>query len=144
MCVVAQWYLEWSDVLVSLLRFFARRRLVKTENPSAFATMNWKCVRTSVTALYCMYLSVINRKCVTKVLMNPIIRTRTRHFVTSTTLHVTIYIPPRSSFAVLCSRLIMHNGANWRGSSYILQTWRKKQIKFPKFVWLNIPKMMCT
>jgi hypothetical protein len=50
---------------------------VKTENPSACATVNWK-VRKSAIALCCLYLNVIKRECVTKVLINPIIRTRTR------------------------------------------------------------------
>jgi hypothetical protein len=63
---------------------------VKTENPSVCATVNWKLCKPEI-ALYCLYLSVIKRECVTKVLINPIIRTRTRHFVTRTTLHVTIF-----------------------------------------------------
>jgi hypothetical protein len=76
-------------VLVSVLRSVARRRPVETKNPSACATVNcqvWK----SAIALYCLYLIVIKRECVTKVLINPIIRTRTRHFVTHTVLHVTV------------------------------------------------------
>jgi hypothetical protein len=54
---------------------------VKTENPSVCAT---------VITLYYLYLSVIKRVCVTEVLINPIIRTRTCHFVMRTTLHVTL------------------------------------------------------
>jgi hypothetical protein len=46
----------------------------------------------SAVALYCMYLRVIRRECVTELLINPTNRTRTRHFVTRTTLHVTIFI----------------------------------------------------
>jgi hypothetical protein len=65
-------------VLVSVLRSVARRRLVETENPSAWATVKWKVCK-SATVLYCLYLSVIKRECVTEVLINPIIRTRTRH-----------------------------------------------------------------
>jgi hypothetical protein len=60
------------EVIVSVLRSVARRRLVKTENPSACTTVNWK-VRKSVIVLYFMYLNVIKRECVTKVLINPII-----------------------------------------------------------------------
>jgi hypothetical protein len=40
-----------SDVKVSVLRWIARRRLVKTENPSACATVNCKLCK-SATALY--------------------------------------------------------------------------------------------
>jgi hypothetical protein len=76
-------------VLVSVLRSVARRRLVKTEKPSACATVECKACK-SVVALYCLHLSVIKGECVTKVLINPIIRTRTRHFITRTTLHVTV------------------------------------------------------
>jgi hypothetical protein len=74
---------------------------VKTENPSVCATMNREVCKSAI-ALYCLYLSVIKSvcvcvcvcvcMCVTEVLTNPIIRTRTRHFVTRTTLHVRIYI----------------------------------------------------
>jgi hypothetical protein len=64
-------------VIVSVLRTVARR-LVKTGNPSACATVNWKVCKSAI-ALYCLYFSVIKRECVTEVLINPIIRTRTRH-----------------------------------------------------------------
>jgi hypothetical protein len=62
-----------------VLRSVARRRLVKAGNPSACAEVNWKLCKSAI-ALYCLYLSVIKRECVTEVLINPIIRTRTRHF----------------------------------------------------------------
>jgi hypothetical protein len=62
---------------------------VKTGNPSACAEVEWKACKSAI-ALCCLYLSVIKTVCVTKLLINPIIRTRTRHFVASTTLHVTI------------------------------------------------------
>jgi hypothetical protein len=65
--------------MVSVLRSVARRRLLETENPSACAAMNWNVCKSTI-ALYCPYLSVIKRECVTYVLINPIIRTRTRHF----------------------------------------------------------------
>jgi hypothetical protein len=52
---------------------------VKTENPSACATVNWKMCKSTI-PLYSLYLRVIKRECVTNVLINPIIRTRTRHF----------------------------------------------------------------
>jgi hypothetical protein len=39
---------------------------------------NWKVCKSAI-VLYCLYLSVIKREDVTKVLINPIIRTRTRH-----------------------------------------------------------------
>jgi hypothetical protein len=35
---------EWFEVLVSVLRSVARRRLMKTEDSSECATVNWKCV----------------------------------------------------------------------------------------------------
>jgi hypothetical protein len=73
-----------------VLRAFARKRIVETENPSACATVNWKDFKLAI-VLYCLYLSVIKRDCVTKVLINPIIRTITRRFVTPTILRVTIY-----------------------------------------------------
>jgi hypothetical protein len=44
-----------------------------------------------VIALYGLYLNVIKCECVTKVLINPIIRNRTRHFVARTFLHVTFF-----------------------------------------------------
>jgi hypothetical protein len=46
-------------VLVSVLRYVARRRLVRTENPRACATVNWKVCRSAIA----MYLSVIKRTC---------------------------------------------------------------------------------
>jgi hypothetical protein len=52
---------------------------VKTEDPSACATVNWKVCKSAI-PLYCLYLSVIKRERVTEVLINPIIRTKTRHF----------------------------------------------------------------
>jgi hypothetical protein len=42
-----------SEVLVSVLRSVARRRLVKTENPSACATVNCKLCKSAI-ALYCL------------------------------------------------------------------------------------------
>jgi hypothetical protein len=71
-----------------VLRSVARRRLVETANLSACTTVNWNVCKSAI-ALYCLYLSVIKRECVTEVLINPIIPTRTRHFVTRTALHVT-------------------------------------------------------
>jgi hypothetical protein len=35
---------------------------MKTDNPSAFATVNWKVCKSAI-ALYCLYLSVIKRSC---------------------------------------------------------------------------------
>jgi hypothetical protein len=60
---------------------------VETKNPSACATVECKVCKSAI-ALYCLYLNVIKSECVTEELINPIIRTRTRHFVTRTTLHV--------------------------------------------------------
>jgi hypothetical protein len=71
------------EMQVSVLRSVARRRLVETENPSACATVNWNLCKSAI-ALHCLYLSVTRRECVTKLLINPIIRTRTRHLVTRT------------------------------------------------------------
>jgi hypothetical protein len=44
-----------------------------------FITVNYNVWKSAI-ALYCLYLNVIKRECVTKVLINPSIRTRTRHF----------------------------------------------------------------
>jgi hypothetical protein len=60
---------------------------VKTENPSACATVNWNVCKSAI-ALYCMYLKVIKRLYVNKLLIHPISQTRTRHFGTRTILHV--------------------------------------------------------
>jgi hypothetical protein len=46
-----------SEVLVSVLRSVVRRRLVKTANPSACATVNWKVCKSAIA----LYLSVIKR-----------------------------------------------------------------------------------
>jgi hypothetical protein len=60
-------FLCWGSV--------ARRRLVKTENPSACAAVNWKCVEQRS-----RYDWVWLRKLVTEVAINPVIRSRTRYF----------------------------------------------------------------
>jgi hypothetical protein len=52
---------------------------VERENPSACALVNCKLCKSAI-ALYCLYVSVIKSECVTKVLINLIIRTRTHHF----------------------------------------------------------------
>jgi hypothetical protein len=36
------------EVLVSALRSLARRRLVETENPSAYVTVNWKVCNSAI------------------------------------------------------------------------------------------------
>jgi hypothetical protein len=58
-----------------VLRSVARRRLVKTEKPSACGTVNRKLCKSEI-ALYPLWL----RELVTKVLINQIIRYRTRYF----------------------------------------------------------------
>jgi hypothetical protein len=50
---------------------------VERENPSACATVNWK-VCISAIALYCLCVSVTKSEYVTQLLINLIIRTRTR------------------------------------------------------------------
>jgi hypothetical protein len=50
---------EIARRLHSELRFVARRRLVKTDNPSACATVNWKLCKSAIA----LYLSVIKRTC---------------------------------------------------------------------------------
>jgi hypothetical protein len=52
-----------------------RLPLVKTGNPSACATVNWKVYKSEKA----LYLSV-SKRTVTKALINPILRTRTRYF----------------------------------------------------------------
>jgi hypothetical protein len=49
---------------------------MKVEDSSACVTTNCK----SCNSVIALYLNVIKRDCVTKVLTNPIIRTGTRHF----------------------------------------------------------------
>jgi hypothetical protein len=56
------WFNE--TVIIPVLRSFARKRLVETENPSACATVNWKVCKWART-LYCLYVSVIKSECVT-------------------------------------------------------------------------------
>jgi hypothetical protein len=74
-------------VLISVLRSIARRLLVKTENPSACATLNWKVCKSAIA----LYLSVIKRTCnqganKSNHKYNP------QLFARHTTLHMTIYI----------------------------------------------------
>jgi hypothetical protein len=52
------------------------KRLVKTGNPSACVTVKWRLFKSAIA----LYLSMIKKELVTKVLINPIIRTRTRYF----------------------------------------------------------------
>jgi hypothetical protein len=77
---------EVIEVQVSVLRSVARRRLVETENPSACATVKCKVFKSAIAlyGLYCLYVSVIKRACVTKLLINSIIRTRNHHSFTRT------------------------------------------------------------
>jgi hypothetical protein len=49
---------------------------VKAENPSACATVKCKLCKSAIA----LYLSVIKREVITKVLINPIIRSRDCHF----------------------------------------------------------------
>jgi hypothetical protein len=64
-------------VVVGVSISVARRRLVERDNPSACATVNWKkCI--SAIALYCLCVSVTKSESVTQLIINPIIRTRTR------------------------------------------------------------------
>jgi hypothetical protein len=50
---------------------------VERQNPSACATVSWKVCKSAI-ALCCLYLNVIKRECISKVLINPIIRTTAR------------------------------------------------------------------
>jgi hypothetical protein len=77
---------------------------VEKENPSECVTVNWKACKSAI-ALYCLYLSVIKRESVTKVLINPIIPTRTRHSVTRTTLDVTFWCQ------TLAARIVLNSSA---------------------------------
>jgi hypothetical protein len=52
-------------VIVSVLRSVARRRLVKTDNPSACATVKCKLCKSAI-ALYCLYLRVFVKEGVNK------------------------------------------------------------------------------
>jgi hypothetical protein len=74
MCDICSVWLS-ETVTVPVLRSVARIGLVKTNNTSACATVNYKVCKSAI-ALYWMWL----RQIVTKVLINPIIRTGTRHF----------------------------------------------------------------
>jgi hypothetical protein len=73
------WHLKCETVVASVLRAIAGRWLVETENPSTCATVNWKVCKWAIT-LYCLYVCVIKCECVTQLLINPIIWTRTCHF----------------------------------------------------------------
>jgi hypothetical protein len=95
MCAMVQWYwkcnwkilgviLVTSWVLVSVWRFVARRWLVETGNPGACAVVNWNTCISAIALNSLCNLSVIKRVCVTKLLIHPIIWTRTRHFVMCT------------------------------------------------------------
>jgi hypothetical protein len=57
--VIEQVMARRLEVLVSVLRSVARRRLVKTEDPSACATVNWKVCKSAIA----LYLSVIEGTC---------------------------------------------------------------------------------
>jgi hypothetical protein len=46
-------------VVISVLRSVATRQLVETENPNAYAKVNWEVCRTAIA----LYLSVIKRIC---------------------------------------------------------------------------------
>jgi hypothetical protein len=86
---------EWNKIIKSNSCKFGKDK--------QFSGFGWhrkfQCVMRFATALLyrklcksaiALYLIVIKRECVTKVLINQIIRTRTRHFVMRTTLHVTM------------------------------------------------------
>jgi hypothetical protein len=47
------------EALIFILRSVARRRLVKTENPSVCATVDWKLCKSAIA----LYLSVIKGTC---------------------------------------------------------------------------------
>jgi hypothetical protein len=70
---------EWFNeiIIIPVLRSVAGKRLVETENHSACATVCCKWCKSAI-ALYCQYISVTTSECVTQLLINPIIRTRTR------------------------------------------------------------------
>jgi hypothetical protein len=70
---------------------------VEPENPSACATVNRKLCKSAKA----LYLSVIYTDSVTEVLINPIIRTRTRHFRHAYHLQVTIYFVVIQNYALL-------------------------------------------
>jgi hypothetical protein len=50
---------------------------VKTENPNACATVNWKVCKSAIALCY-VYLSITKCECVTQLLIYLIIRIRTR------------------------------------------------------------------
>jgi hypothetical protein len=81
-------YLECQTVIVSVSRSVAGKRLVVTENPSAYATVNCRKCKWEI-ALYCLCINVVKCVCITQLLTNPIIRTRT---CLISGAHVTIYI----------------------------------------------------
>jgi hypothetical protein len=90
----------------SALRSVARRQLAETEHSSACEMVNWKVCNTAI-VLYCMYLSVIQKECVTKVLINPIIQTRTTHFITHTTLHTQYKITNKTMVSCLLIYMLL-------------------------------------
>jgi hypothetical protein len=75
---------------------------VKTENHSACATVNWKVCKSTIA----LYLSVINRDCVSEVLINQIILIRTCHFrhayhpIRDNSVCVFLFVPSNSELIV--------------------------------------------
>jgi hypothetical protein len=55
----------WDCGIFFVLRSVARRRVVKTGNPSTSATVNWKVCKREI-ALYCLCVSIIKSECLTK------------------------------------------------------------------------------
>jgi hypothetical protein len=80
-------------------------------------------------------LNVTKRVCVTKLLINPIIRTRTRNFVTRTLLHVTISFlyPPFCFFFLFLNSFLRQ--CSFRSHSYFLVISLVSSFSLPLFLF---------
>jgi hypothetical protein len=110
---------EW-DCYRCALRSVAGRRLVWTENPSKCATVDCKVCKREIT-LYCHCISVIYKWERNQLLINPIIRTRTRLIsgvhVTILSTHLRLCLlsglvssdfPTNILYAFLFSQFVLH------------------------------------
>jgi hypothetical protein len=91
----------WSDGFC--VRSVARRRLVETGSPTACATLNSNWCKGEIALCY-LYVSVNKSGCVTQLLINPVIRTRTRLI---SGVHVTIIRVDHAIDLVTCFEFLL-------------------------------------
>jgi hypothetical protein len=113
-CYSAVTFRVWlsKTLIVCVLRAVARKRLVETENLSACAKANWKVCKWAIAPYCCIELTT--SECVTQLLINPIIRTRT-HLISR------VYQPTRHT--ILSSYLRVMNVFLWNYiQAYMIST----------------------